>query len=191
MSIKLLVLGLLMEKELHPYEIRQTIKGRNWDQTFRVKDGSLYYAVDQLRQDGYIEVSETIPVPGDNRPDKTVYRITESGKAQLHDMLYAQMGQSFYPQHPLFMTLPFVRHLDLERVEDLVLKQLEACQNRIDRIEGVLDEKKTRLPRGSIFMIEGILRFNKTEKDWLEDMLVEARNARLAEMPRMKPESQS
>ncbi|MFC5469530.1 PadR family transcriptional regulator [Cohnella suwonensis] len=184
MSIKLLVLGLLLEKERHPYDIRQTIKGRNWDQTFRVKDGSLYYAVDQLRQDGFIEVSETIPVPGDNRPDKTVYRITESGKAQMLDMLYAQMGQIFYPQHPLFMTLPFVRHMDLGRVEELVQKQLESCKGRIEHIESVLDIKREKLPRGSVILIEGVLRFNRTEKEWLEDMLEEAWSRRLAEGPR-------
>ncbi|RKP56192.1 PadR family transcriptional regulator [Cohnella endophytica] len=188
MSIKLLVLGLLMEKECHPYEIRQTIKGRNWDQTFRVKDGSLYYAVDQLRQDGFIEVAETIPVSGDNRPDKTVYRITESGKSQLLEMLYSQMTQGFYPQHPLFMTLPFVRHTDLKRVEELIEKQLEASLGRISRLEGVLEIKKERLPRGSVLLIEGILRFNKTEREWLEDLLKEARNARLAEGPAPKPE---
>lgn len=189
MSNKLLVLGLLMEKDLHPYEIRQTIKTRNWEQTFRIKDGSLYYAVDQLRQDGLIEVAETIPVPGDNRPDKTVYRITESGKSQLLDMIYAQMSQNFYPQHPLFITLPFVRHTDLTRVEELVGKQLEACLGRISHLESVLDIKKEKLPRGSIFMIEGVLRFYKTEKEWLEDMLKEARSGRLAEgPPGIKPE---
>ncbi|MUT68551.1 PadR family transcriptional regulator [Paenibacillus sp. NEAU-GSW1] len=183
MSNKLLVLGLLMEKDRHPYEIRQTIKGRNWDQTFRVKDGSLYYAVDQLKQEGLIEVAEMISVPGDNRPDKTVYRITESGKAKLLEMIYEQMKQGFYPQHPLFMTLPFVRHTDLSCVSTLVEQQLEASICRINHIESVLDYKKEWLPRGALVMIEGVLRFNRAEKEWLEHVLEEARNGRLAEAP--------
>ena len=64
MSMRLLILGLLMERERHPYEIRQTIKFRNWNESFNLRDGSLYlYAVDQLRQDGLIEASEVVPIP--------------------------------------------------------------------------------------------------------------------------------
>ncbi|RED57113.1 PadR family transcriptional regulator [Cohnella lupini] len=181
MSMKLIILGLLMESDRHPYEIRQTIKERNWHLTFKLRDGSLYYAVDQLREGGLIEAFEVIPSPGDKRPDKTVYRITEKGKASFLDELYEQMEQPAYPTHPIFIALPFARHGDSDRLAELARKQLESCEARIAHIQYVLELKGSWLPPGAVHMIRGILRFSETERDWIRDLLTDAENGRLAE----------
>lgn len=177
--MKLLILGLLMEKDRHPYEIRQTIKGRNWHISFNVKDGSLYYAVDQLRHDGLIEAAEIIPVPGESRPDKTVYRITEQGRNEFMDLLTNQMERPSYPQHPMFVTMPFILHADPERVEDDIAKHLEACACRIERLRTVLAVKQDMLPRGSVHLIEGMIAFSETERRWLENVLADSKSGEL------------
>ncbi|WP_373232664.1 PadR family transcriptional regulator [Cohnella sp.] len=179
--MRLLILGLLMEKDRHPYEIRQTIKARNWHHTFRIRDGSLYYAVDQLREDGLIAVVETVSVPGDKRPDKTIYGITENGKSSFLELLYAQLEQEVYPQHPMFIALPFARHADNAQLEQIIAKQLAVCQVRIQKIEGVLTLKGEWLPRGAVRMLEGILRLSETEREWLQELLMDARSGRLTD----------
>lgn len=183
MSMKLLILGLLMERDRHPYDIRQTIKQRNWNESFRLRDGSLYYAVDQLRDHGLIEAAEIVAVPGDNRPDKTIYRITEEGKAAFHKLLYEQLSQVSYPQHPLFLALPFVRYGDQEQIEQLLLKQLAACEERIKRMEAVLELKGIYLPTGSQMMIKGFKKFGETEREWLLELLEQARSGSLLQGP--------
>ncbi|MFB9277917.1 PadR family transcriptional regulator [Cohnella cellulosilytica] len=188
MSIRLIILGLLMENNRHPYEIRQTIKARNWHMTFRIRDGSLYYAVDQMREDGLIEVAETIPVQGDNRPDKIVYRITDKGKDALRQMVHEEFDKDFYPQHPIFAPLVFARHADNAEMETLIAKRLTGCQDRIDRINGVLELKGGWLPHGSKRMIEGVLRFSEAERDWLAVILEDARNG-LLKIAERKPGS--
>lgn len=175
MSMRLMILGLLMECERHPYEIRQIIKMRNWNESFKLRDGSLYYAVDQLRADGLIEAAEVIAVPGENRPDKTIYRITDKGKAAFLELIHAQFSQISYPQHPLFLALPFVRYSEPEKVEALIMKQLDACESRIERMKAVLDLKGAFLPNGSSLMIRGFIQFGETERLWLTDLLAEAR----------------
>ncbi len=180
MSIRLIILGLLMESNRHPYEIRQTIKTRNWHLTFRIRDGSLYYAVDQMREDGLIEVAETIPVQGDNRPDKIVYRITDKGKDALRQMIYEEFGKDFYPQHSIFAPLAFAQHADNAEMETLIAKRLDGCLQRIEHIKGVLEAKGGWLPRGVKRMIEGVLRFSEAERDWLAVILEDAREERLA-----------
>ena len=80
MSMKLAILGLL-EGDHHPYEIRIKMKDRGMDQYTKLQMGSLYYAVDRLAEDGYIEAVETIQ--SDSRPDKTIYRITDAGRKLL------------------------------------------------------------------------------------------------------------
>ncbi|GMK48175.1 PadR family transcriptional regulator [Paenibacillus glycanilyticus] len=183
MSMKLLILGLLMERDRHPYDIRQTIKQRNWNESFRLRDGSLYYAVDQLRDHGLIETAEIVAVPGDNRPDKTIYRITETGKEAFHKLLYEQLSQVSYPQHPAFLALPFIRHGDQSRIEQLLQKQLAACEERIKRMEAVLEIKGTFLPTGSQMMINGIKKFGEAEKEWLLELLEMARSGSLLQGP--------
>jgi len=179
MSIRLIILGLLMENNRHPYEIRQTIKMRNWHMAFRIRDGSLYYAVDQMREDGLIEVAETIPVQGDNRPDKIVYRITDTGKEAFMRMIYEEFGKDFYPQHPLFAPLVFAQHADDGAMETLIARRLDACLERIGQVKGVLELKGGWLPQGAVRMIEGVLRFSEAERDWLAEMLEDARAGRL------------
>ncbi len=179
MSMKLFILGLLMVKDQHPYEIRQTIQQRNWNISFKLRDGSLYYAVDQLRNDGWIEAVEVIPVPGDSRPDKTVYRITELGKSEFMALMVGQMKQHSYPQHPMFAALPFIRHADAQVVVDHIEKHLEACACKIEHLENILDIKGSMLPLGSRYLIEGMKRFSMAERSWLEDMLKDARSGNL------------
>jgi len=181
MSIRLIILGLLTERNRHPYEIRQAIKARKWDITFRIRDGSLYYAVDQMREEGLIEVVETIQVQGDNRPDKLVYRITEKGRSALLDLLYGELGQEFYPQHPMFAALPFTRHADNGLMEPIIAKRLEACEERINHVRRVLEIKGDWLPRGAVRMIQGMLRFSETERDWLRELLEDARTGILTD----------
>ncbi|GLX67960.1 PadR family transcriptional regulator [Paenibacillus glycanilyticus] len=183
MSMKMLILGLLMERDRHPYEIRQTIKQRNWNESFKLRDGSLYYAVDQLRDQELIEAAEIVAVPGENRPDKTIYRITEKGKSALDKLLYEQLNQVSYPQHPVFLALAFIRYGDQERIEQLLLKQLKACEERIKRMEVVLEIKGVFLPAGSQMMIKGFKRFGETEKEFLLELLEQARDGSLLKGP--------
>ncbi|WP_276354316.1 PadR family transcriptional regulator [Cohnella caldifontis] len=180
--MKLLVLGMLLERDRHPYDIRQTIKERNWNETFHIRDGSLYYAVDQMKADGWIEAAEVIPVPGEHRPDKTVYRITEIGRQAFLDLLYGQLEQAQqYPSHSFFPALPFVRHADISRVGESVVRQLEACEARIERMRCVIGLKEAYLPRGSVHLLRGILRFTEAERDWLRDLLTDAESGALGD----------
>ncbi|WP_219835619.1 PadR family transcriptional regulator [Paenibacillus sp. R14(2021)] len=180
MSMRLLILGLLMEREQHPYEIRQTIKLRNWNESFRLRDGSLYYAVDQLRQDGFIEAVEVIQGP-DHRPDKTIYRITDSGREAFVGLLHEQFKLTSYPQNPLFLAMPFVRHGDREQVEALLVKQLADCEARVARMKAIMELKGHLIPRGSSLMIEGFIQFGETEIDWIKKVIEEARGGSLFE----------
>ncbi|MDF2836645.1 MAG: PadR family transcriptional regulator [Paenibacillus sp.] len=181
MSVKLLVLGLMMEQERHPYDIRQTIKARNWHVTFNVRDGSLYYAVDQLRDDGLIEAAEVVQIAGQNRPDKTIYRITDKGREALLSLLHKQLGETAFPQHPLLQALPFIRHADRERTLRALEGQLTSCAERIALMEAVQKLKDGALPRGSVHLLRGIMKFSLAEKEWLEEMIAEAKSGRLFE----------
>lgn len=174
MSMKLLILGILMEHDRHPYDIRQAMINRNWNYAFRLRDGSLYYAVDQLRERGWIEAVQTVPVPGEHRPDKTIYRITDAGRREFDRLLYEQLEQTAYPQHPMMLAMPFLRHGDQARIAAIARRQLAASETRIAQLERTLTVKASRLPASSARMIDGMLQYGYAERDWLLEVIGEA-----------------
>src|SRR3954468_753294 len=99
MSMKLVILGLLMEANRHTYEIRQTMKERGMTHYMKLQDGSLYYAMDQLHKDGLVEAIKV--VRDTNRPEKTIYQITEDGKRKFQELLSHQLHEEIKHYHPL------------------------------------------------------------------------------------------
>src|SRR6516164_7437408 len=74
----LTVLCLLRERPMHPYEMQRLIRQRHNDAFLDLKRGSLYHAIERLERAGLIEVVETSREG--RRPERTVYRLTESGE---------------------------------------------------------------------------------------------------------------
>lgn len=84
MSTRLVILGLLREGPLYGYELKQIIEEHMGDWT-SIAFGSIYFALDKLTQEGFIEKVAT-EQEGD-RPARTIYQITESGQAEFVRLL--------------------------------------------------------------------------------------------------------
>ncbi|HEV7665985.1 MAG TPA: PadR family transcriptional regulator [Chloroflexota bacterium] len=79
------MLGLLRERDMHPYEMQRQLRLRHTDDLLVLKRGSLYHAINQLQRDGLIEPVET---SREGRwPERTVYRITAHGDEVMIDWL--------------------------------------------------------------------------------------------------------
>jgi DNA-binding PadR family transcriptional regulator len=83
--LALAVLVCLAEKPRHPYEIATTLRQRQKHESVRLNYGSLYGVVDSLDRRGLIEAQETRR--SGRLPERTVYRLTDSGQIELHDWL--------------------------------------------------------------------------------------------------------
>jgi DNA-binding PadR family transcriptional regulator len=83
--LALAVLGCLEERSMHPYEMATTMRARHKDDSIRLNYGSLYTVVNSLARHGLIEAQET--EREGNRPERTVFRITAAGSAELVDWL--------------------------------------------------------------------------------------------------------
>jgi DNA-binding PadR family transcriptional regulator len=80
--LALAVLGCLYERPMHPYEMATTLRARHKDESIKLNYGSLYAVVEALQRAGLIEAQET--TREGRRPERTVYRITDTG---IHDLL--------------------------------------------------------------------------------------------------------
>jgi DNA-binding PadR family transcriptional regulator len=74
----LVVLALLCERDMHPYEIQQVVRERCLNSVVKLTQGALYHAVDRLVEHELIQPVETSREG--RRPERTVYSITEAGR---------------------------------------------------------------------------------------------------------------
>ena len=83
--LALAVLACLYERPMHPYEMATTMRTRNKDESIKLNYGSLYSIVEALQRGGLIETQETSREG--RRPERTVYRITDTGIHELLDWM--------------------------------------------------------------------------------------------------------
>ncbi|GAA3078239.1 DNA-binding PadR family transcriptional regulator [Kribbella aluminosa] len=116
------VLGSLSERPMHPYEISTTLRARGKDQSIKMNYGSLYSVVSNLEKHGFIEALET--VREGNRPERTVYRITDAGRAEFEDWLGELVGTPSREFHPLEAGLAYLPGLQPDRAVELLEQRL-------------------------------------------------------------------
>lgn len=97
--LALAVLGTVAERPMHPYEIASLIRARGKDDDMGVKWGSLYTVVRNLAKHGFIEVVASQREGA--RPERTIYRITDAGFAELRDWTH-ELVSTVSPEHPSF-----------------------------------------------------------------------------------------
>ena len=73
-------LALLAERPMHPYEMYQLLMERSEDRVVKVRPGSLYHTVDRLAGQGYVRATGT--GRAGNRPERTTYEITATGRSR-------------------------------------------------------------------------------------------------------------
>ncbi|MGD6793430.1 PadR family transcriptional regulator [Metabacillus indicus] len=176
MSMKLVILGLLMEQNAHPYEMKQIMEQRHMDHFMKLQKGSLYYAVEQLYKKEHIEIVDIIK--DTNRPDKTIYSITESGKKLFHKMILDELSSDSNLYHPLFTGVAFTLHSNPQEVADVLEKRVELTKKRVTELKGILDLYK-KLPRAVIHLIRGSILHGEAELAWLTDLIKDARAEKL------------
>jgi DNA-binding PadR family transcriptional regulator len=79
--LALAVLSLLLERPMHPYEMKGLMQQRGHDRVIKIKGASVYDAVERLSRLGFIEPLETSREG--RRPERTLYSLTDAGRDEL------------------------------------------------------------------------------------------------------------
>jgi DNA-binding PadR family transcriptional regulator len=149
------VLGSLGERPMHPYEISTMLKARGKDGSIKLNYGSLYSVVTALEKAGFVEAVET--VREGNRPERTIYAITDAGRAEFDGWLEELLGTPEKDFRQLEAGLAYLPAFAPDRVADLLERRagvLEEEAAGLERMHDVMRSKK--LPE--IFWIESEFR---------------------------------
>lgn len=117
-TTKLLVLGVVkLHGRAHGYQARQELLSWSADKWANVRQGSIYNALKRLTTDGLLAAEET--EPGDAGPERTAYRLTPAGEAELSLMLRRAL-QDTDSGIPLSAAIPFLPFLERDELIDLL-----------------------------------------------------------------------
>ncbi|MFF2388229.1 PadR family transcriptional regulator [Agromyces sp. NPDC058104] len=173
------VLALLAERDMHAYEMYQLMLERSEDKVVKVSPGSLYRAVERFAVDGLI--AEVAVERHGNRPERTVYAITDDGRERLRSTI-AGMLRSYVNEYPEFpVAIGEAHHLPADEVAELLGERLASIRELLGFIDGALEKIAARgLPTAYILNVHYTRTLLVAEATWLEQTIGDLRSGELA-----------
>ncbi len=165
------LLSVLMERPMYPYEMAAVLRERGKDQFVKINWGSFYTVVQNLEKHGFIEA---VQVAREGRqPERTTYRITDAGQAELKDWLRELLGEPERVYTRFEAGLSDGGILPPDEVIALLRQRLEVLDADNERAQADLAKVGEQVPR--IFLVEAEyhLAMRKAEADWVRGLLAE------------------
>jgi len=173
------VMNLLMERPMHPYEMKSKMKERGHDEVIKIKGGSIYDTVERLEQDGFIKSQETSREG--RRPERTVYAITEIGREETKGWLRELLSEPAHEYPQFAAALAFMGGLTKEEVVHLLQVRAVGLEARIAAVDAQLRSLTTEMQLPRLFMIEGEygLAMDRAELEWVRRTIQEIQDGKL------------
>ncbi|WP_330341047.1 PadR family transcriptional regulator [Streptomyces sp. NBC_00557] len=175
--LALAVLATLWQKPMHPYEIARTLRRQGKDTSTKIKYGSLYTVVQNLEKHGFVEVTDV--ERAGNRPERTVYGLTDAGREELTEWLSDLIAVPV-KEYPIFETaLSLMGALHPDEVVRLLEERLTALEIQVASGRGALQKLYETLPR--LFLVETEYQLHMTEAQaaWVRGFLAEIKEGTL------------
>lgn len=166
------VLGLAAERPMHPYEMLLLIAQRREERLVKVRPGTLYHTVSRLTAGGLLEQVGTDR--DGNRPERTVYRITDAGRVQLADRLRTMLATpaAEYPAFPL--AIAEAHNLTRDEVSELLGRRRDTLVANLNELSAALaDAADRKVPRQYLLDAEYTATLLRTQIDWIDSLRAE------------------
>ncbi|HEX3004054.1 MAG TPA: helix-turn-helix transcriptional regulator [Angustibacter sp.] len=173
------VLALLAERAMHPYEMYQLLLDRHEDELVKVRPGSLYHTVERLDGLGHVRACGT--ERSGNRPERTTYEITSTGRAALRwrllEMLNAPVNE--YPEFPV--ALGEAHNLPADQVVNQLTDRLQALDGELDRLTDLIDQARVDgVPEAYWCAADYLRAVQRAERDWIATLVHRLEHKELA-----------
>ena len=160
--LALAVLAELVAEPMHPYEMGRRLKEHGKERDIKYTRSSLYMVVEQLRKAGFVAEQET--VRDTQRPERTVYALTEDGRAELFEWMRELVAEPQH-EHPHFgVALSMLVVLPPLEAAGLLGRRLVALDGLAEESRGLIaGAKEQDVPW--IFLIEEDYRLARLEAE--------------------------
>mgnify|MGYP001132420168 CR=1 FL=1 len=135
--LALAVLSYLSQRPMHPYELSRTLRDNGDDRSIKFTHGSLYMVVQQLARAGLVAAQETSREG--QRPERTVYALTDAGRAELRDWLRELLEEPRHEYPHFVAALSLIGALPPSEVLPLLRRRLERLGAQRAEIRTLID----------------------------------------------------
>lgn len=166
----LMLLTLLSEGDMHPYEMMRLLRLRRDDRLVAITNGTMYHTVARLERAGL--VAEVGVDRDGNRPERTTYAVTSDGTAAAHEWVRRELGRV---DRPAEFRIALAEAHNLERDEVVALLQTRRTallaelalhagghSGAVDK--GVPDQYLVEIERQTLLL--------RADLDWLDGLLL-------------------
>ncbi|HVP22039.1 MAG TPA: PadR family transcriptional regulator [Anaerolineaceae bacterium] len=170
MTVRLVILGLLRERPLYGYEIKQIIEEHMSDWT-SIAFGSIYFALDKLAEEKFVEKVHV--EQSGKRPSRSVFQITDSGREEFYRLL-RESWQTFEREYyPLDICLFFLDSLPLAEVAAYLKQRKAALQAALDYVQDHRAEQLAlpEVPALAAAIFDHTLLHTQAELEWVTKLL--------------------
>jgi len=173
----LAVLGTVVTKPMHPYEIASVMRSRGKDGDLPIRWGSLYRVVQNLAKHGYLD-----PLPSERlggRPERTVYRITDAGRAELFDWVRDLVASPEHGVTGFTAGLSLLGALGPDEAAAALAARIDALTRRIADGRAEVQRLSAELP--PLFLVESeyTLAVLTADLHWSRDLLAQITDGRM------------
>jgi DNA-binding PadR family transcriptional regulator len=169
--LALALLSLLSQQPMYPYEMAQTLKARGKDNSIKINWGSLYTVVQNLEKYGFIEVDGT--EREGRQPERTTYRITEAGQAELRGWMGDLLSMPGEEASGFAAALAEAGGLHPDEVVELLATRLATLDAANAAEQASLRALAQRLPRLFLIESEYQLAMRIAEAGWVRGLINE------------------
>ena len=149
--LALAVLAYLTQRPMHPYELGRTLQDNGDARSIKYNHGSLYMVVQQLVKAGFVTPLETNRAG--QRPERTVYALTDAGRAELRDWMRALVGEPEHEYPHFVAALSLIGALPPSEVVPLLRQRLDRLAVQRAEIQTLIDRTLAEGVPG-LFLIE-------------------------------------
>ena len=133
MEKKLLLLGLLLNQEMHGYQLNEALQ-QNPGTPISLKKSNAYKLLNGMEEEGWVTHVEK---QEGNRPQRRVYSVTEEGEKAFYRLLRGNLSTHPSPEFPSVVGLDFLYMLPKEEAVSLLEKRRQAVDEKFRQLDDI------------------------------------------------------
>lgn len=164
-----MILALLREGDMHPYEMVRLMRARRDERLLTITNGTLYHTVGRLQRSGLID--EVGSDREGNRPERTTYSLTDAGRDALLAWLRHELSTI---EHPAEFRIALAEAHNLERpdVIDCLRVRCDAlAEGHALHRDGLVGARQKGAPEQVLVEFERQEVLLDAELRWLDSLL--------------------
>ncbi|MDF2560855.1 MAG: transcriptional regulator [Microbacterium sp.] len=164
-----MILALLREGDMHPYEMVRLMRVRRDDRLLTITNGTLYHTVGRLQRAGLID--EVGSDREGNRPERTTYSLTGTGRETLIAWLRRELSVI---DRPAEFRIALAEAHNLERgdvLQSLRSRRAALDEEHVAHRDGLIDARRDGAPEQVLVEYERQEVLLEAELRWIDALI--------------------